>query len=100
MRKIDKNGDGTFEKSEDEAAWKRYRQLDANHDGTLSIDELRKEQIASSEAGGERKLNVVYKQITGKTCCWISITPPATTKRRFSVPRHHLHPRRWLGGGQ
>ena len=63
MRKIDKDGNGTFEKSEDATAWKRYRKLDANRDQVISIDELRKQPIAYLETGGERKLNIVYKKI-------------------------------------
>ena len=66
MRKIDKNGNGTFEKSEDAAAWRRYRKLDANRDEVISIDELRKERIAYLDFDGERKLNIVYKQISGR----------------------------------
>jgi len=62
MRKVDKDGNGTFEKNENAAAWRRYRKLDANHDGALSINELRKERIAYLESGGERKLDVAYKQ--------------------------------------
>lgn len=62
MRKIDKDGNGTFEKQEDAAAWRRYRKLDAIHDQVISIDELRQERIACLESGAERKLNIVYKQ--------------------------------------
>ena len=63
MRKLDKDGNGRFEKNENAAAWRRYRKLDANRDEVISIDELRKERIASLETGGERKLNLVYKEI-------------------------------------
>ncbi len=62
MRKIDKDGNGTFEKNENAAAWRRYRKLDSNRDEVISIDELRKERIAYLESGGERKLNIAYKQ--------------------------------------
>ncbi len=62
MRQIDKDGSGTFDKQEDAAAWKRYRKLDANHDQVISVDELRQERIAYLESGGERKLNIIYKQ--------------------------------------
>lgn len=63
MRTVDKNGNGTFEKSEDAAAWRRYRKLDANRDGVLSIDELREQQSAYLVTRGERKLNIVYKRV-------------------------------------
>ena len=64
MRKIDRDGNGTFEKSENDAAWRRYRTLDANRDKVISMEELRKERTAYLESGGERKLNLVYKQIS------------------------------------
>jgi len=62
MRKIDKDGNGAFEKNENAAVWRRYRKLDANQDGVISLDELRKERVAYLESGGERNLNIVYKQ--------------------------------------
>jgi len=66
MRKIDTNGDGTFEMHENESVWRRYRQLDTNQDGALSIDELRNERISRLETSGEAKLNVVYKHVAGR----------------------------------
>lgn len=79
MQKIDKNGDGTFEKNEDEPGWRRYRQLDANQDGTLSIDELRKERVAYLETDGEKKINVVCKRIAGRGLL-LDLYYPATKK--------------------
>ncbi|WP_345684438.1 alpha/beta hydrolase fold domain-containing protein [Novipirellula caenicola] len=61
MRKIDTNGDDKFDKSENIAAWKRYRTLDANRDGMLTIDELRKLQTVYLQTRGEQKLDIVYK---------------------------------------
>jgi acetyl esterase/lipase len=66
MQKVDKDGNGTFEKSEDAELWKRYRKLDANRDGVLSIEELRKTPPSYIETGGERKLEVVYKSVEGR----------------------------------
>lgn len=66
MRQIDKDGNGTFEKTEDTATWKRYRKLDANRDNVISLDELGKQPSQYLETGGERKLEVVYKKIAGK----------------------------------
>ncbi len=63
MRKIDKDGNGTFEKSESAALWRRYRKLDSNLDGVLSIEELRKAPVPYLETGGERKLDIVYKKV-------------------------------------
>ena len=63
MRKIDKDGNGTFEKSENAALWRRYRKLDSNRDDVLSIEELSKAPAPYLETGGERKLDIVYKKI-------------------------------------
>lgn len=66
MSKIDGNENGTFEKSENAAAWKRYRKLDANRDGVITIAELRKERASYLETDGDRKLNIVYKKTSGR----------------------------------
>ncbi|NNJ26504.1 alpha/beta hydrolase fold domain-containing protein [Alienimonas chondri] len=62
MRRFDQDGNGAFEKQENAAAWKRLQKLDANRDGTLSLDELRRERPAYLQTDGERRLDVVYKQ--------------------------------------
>lgn len=66
MRKLDKDGNGTFEKQENEKAWKRLRKLDTNRDQVLTIDELRKQRIAYLPSDGERKLNIVYKNVSNR----------------------------------
>lgn len=66
MRKIDKDGSGSFEKSESESVWKRYRRLDANGDQVISIDELRKERSKILEFAGPQKLNLVYKEVSDR----------------------------------
>lgn len=63
MRNLDKDENGKFEKSENPAAWRRYRNLDSNKDGVLTIGELEKYRDAYLETGGPRSLNVVYKQV-------------------------------------
>ena len=68
MKKIDKDGNGSFEKSEskNEKVWRRFAKLDTNNDEVISMDELRrlpKEKIVYLETGGERKLDVVYKKV-------------------------------------
>ncbi len=63
MRRIDKDENGSFEKTESVANWRRYRKLDANGDGVISIDELAKDKPATLETPGEKKLNVVYKTV-------------------------------------
>lgn len=81
LKKFDKDGNGTFEKQENAAAWKRYRKLDVNKDQVLTIDELRKERPAYLETGGERKLNVVYKQTSRGKLLLDLYYPTANGKR-------------------
>lgn len=102
MRKIDKDGNGTFEKSENAAVWRRYRNLDTNEDKVLSIEELRKEQTAYLESSGERKLNVVYKQISERNLL-LDLYYPARQTKNVS-PSHpviiYTHGGGWAAGSK
>ncbi|WP_237227829.1 alpha/beta hydrolase fold domain-containing protein [Rubinisphaera sp. JC750] len=66
MRNVDKDGNGVFEKAEAAGAWKRYQHLDTNRDGLLTLEELSTERLPYLETGGERILNVVYKQVADR----------------------------------
>ncbi|WP_013630186.1 alpha/beta hydrolase [Rubinisphaera brasiliensis] len=63
MRNVDKGGNGLFEEAEAAGAWKPYQHLDTNRDGLLSLEEMSTERFPYLETGGERILNVVYKQV-------------------------------------
>ncbi|TWT58075.1 Carboxylesterase NlhH [Thalassoglobus neptunius] len=63
MERIDSDGNGTFEKSENERTWRRYAKLDVNRDEVLSVEELAAAPVRSLDTKGEKKLNVVYKTI-------------------------------------
>ena len=68
MSKLDKDKNGSFEKSESEndRAWKRLQKLDTNKDEVISLEELSrqpKQQPVYLETGGERKLEMVYKKV-------------------------------------
>ena len=60
--KLDKNNDGKYSKKEDTRSWKRLIYLDVNKDNGISKDEFSKLKIPYLEQGGERKLNVLYKE--------------------------------------
>ncbi|MBR9804049.1 alpha/beta hydrolase, partial [bacterium] len=66
MRNIDKDGNGLFEEAESAAEWKRFQHLDTNRDGLLSLEEMSTERLPYLETGGERILNVVYKQVADR----------------------------------
>ena len=64
--KLDKDKNGTFEKSENPKAFKRLQKLDTNNDEVLTVEELQQQRQQKTEATlkskGEQKLNIVYKQ--------------------------------------
>ena len=82
MEKIDKDGNGTFKKSESVRLWNRYRKLDTNQDKVISVEELSKEKPAYLETGGERKLDVVYKRVGQRK--------PRRLLPRYSLPTQAL----------
>ena len=84
LQQIDKNGNGTFEKDEDADAWKQYQKLDSNRDQVISLDEFRNLPSPYLETGGERKLEVVYKQV-GETELKLDLYYP-TAKRTEKCP--------------
>lgn len=43
MKKIDADGNGSFEKSENGKLWRRFKNLDTNNDNVISIEELQKQ---------------------------------------------------------
>lgn len=85
MSKLDKNGDGKFDKPEDLKGWKRNAKLDANKDGVLTLKELQKAKPAYLETKGERKLNVFYKQ-TAEESLYLDLYYPVEAKRAAKCP--------------
>ncbi|MDF7823578.1 alpha/beta hydrolase fold domain-containing protein [Pontiellaceae bacterium B12227] len=84
MRFADKNKSGRLEKDENPNEWKKYQALDVNRDEVLTLDELREAKIHYLETGGERKLNVLYKQ-TPEEDLYLDIYYP-TAKRGEQCP--------------
>jgi hypothetical protein len=62
MHRLDKDRSGGFEKAERERDWARLKGLDADQNGTVSLEELKKREINYLETRGERKLNILYKE--------------------------------------
>ena len=60
--KLDKNQDEVYTKSENVRRWKRLRYLDLNNDKSISKEEYLKIKLPYLNHGGERKLNVLYKE--------------------------------------
>ena len=102
MQKIDKDSNGTFEKSEDDRTWKRYRQLDSNKDQVLSIEELSELRPEYLETGGLRKLDLVYKTIDERELLLDLYYPTGGTKAAGSPPPVvvYTHGGGWAAGSK
>ena len=67
LAKHDKNGDGTFEKDENEREWRRSKRLDKNRDGKLDAGELKQRQLRYVGSSGRQLRDVCFKRTeTGK----------------------------------
>lgn len=66
MSKIDKDGNGTFEKFESAANWRKYRKLDTDRDDVLTVEELSKQPAVYLATTGKQKLDVIYKTVGSK----------------------------------
>ena len=102
MNKVDKDGNGTFEKSENPNVWKRLKKLDVNKDEVLSIDELRKERSSYLETGGKRNLDLVYKQV-GERKLALDLYYPTNQKADASTPHPtivYTHGGGWAAGSK
>jgi pimeloyl-ACP methyl ester carboxylesterase len=62
LARSDKNGNGSLETAEADQDWKSLSALDANHDGVLSLDELKLGPINYLACDGEQKRNLLYKK--------------------------------------
>lgn len=71
LRRLDKNKNGTFEKEDDERQWQRFGKFDKDGDGAVTLEELsvaekvfaRREVSSPATGGGEKKSDIVYKQV-------------------------------------
>lgn len=100
MRRFDKNGNGKFEKDENLKVWKRYRLLDTNGDKAISIDEFKNERIPHLKTSGERKLNVVYKQVSQKKLQFDLYYPPADKMSEKCPLIIYTHGGGWAAGSK
>lgn len=62
IEQLDKNNDKVFSKNENERTWNRLKYLDIDKNNAIDIEELRKIKIPYLDNGGERKLNILYKE--------------------------------------
>ena len=68
LRRSDTDGNGRIEKEEvDAKGWRRLARLDTNRDGAITLEELKATKISYMDSKGEKKLNILYKQVNGKS---------------------------------
>tara|TARA_R110002072_G_scaffold302615_1_gene486850 strand:- start:139569 stop:140708 length:1140 start_codon:yes stop_codon:yes gene_type:complete len=100
MRKIDKDGNGTFEKSEDPSVWRRYQKLDADRDGVLTIDEFLKDRGSHLETGGKCKLDIVYKTINQRVLRLDLYYPASDQQESLHPVIIYTHGGGWAAGSK
>jgi acetyl esterase/lipase len=97
LAQTDKDKNGSLEKEESPSDWKKFQTLDVNHDEVLTLDELKKADIQYLETGGERKLNILYKQ-TPEEDLYLDLYYP-TAKRAEKCPVvFYTHGGGWAAG--
>ncbi|GAA3651285.1 alpha/beta hydrolase [Flavivirga jejuensis] len=85
-KSLDRNNDGVFLKSEDSKQWKRAKKYDINKDDKITYEELvAKFEPPYLNVGGERKLNVLYKE-TKEQDLYLDIYYPKNRKKDEKLP--------------
>ncbi|MCK0157307.1 alpha/beta hydrolase [Cellulophaga sp. F20128] len=100
--KLDKNKDDTYTKAEanNERIWNRFSYLDANANNEISAAEFRKLEIPYLETGGERKLNVLYKE-TDEGNLYLDIYYPKNRTKGQKLPVVvYTHGGGWAAGSR
>ncbi|WP_404308357.1 alpha/beta hydrolase family protein [Neorhodopirellula lusitana] len=67
LQRFDKDGNGCIDEPESGRNWQRLKNLDTNQDNAVCLEELKQDTIQYLETGGERKLNIRYKQVDKKS---------------------------------
>lgn len=99
LQRLDKNGNGTFERDEDARQWNRLRKLDTNDDGVITVQELALDKGRYLETSGQQKRDVVYKQIGRKKLAFDLYYPTnADSERRPVIV--YTHGGGWAAGSK
>ncbi|MEH1006453.1 alpha/beta hydrolase [Winogradskyella sp. ECml5-4] len=98
--KLDTNKDGQFSEHENKRRWKPLKRLDKNADNQVSYEEFSALQIPYLNTGGERKLNVLYKQ-TKEENLYLDIYYPKDRKVDQKLPVViYTHGGGWTAGSR
>jgi acetyl esterase/lipase len=98
--KFDKNKDGIFSESEDKRSWKKLKRLDSDANKQVSYEEFTAIQIPYLNTGGERKINVLYKE-TKEEDLYLDIYYPKNRKVDQKLPVViYTHGGGWAAGSR
>jgi acetyl esterase/lipase len=100
-KKLDKNKDGEYSEKEDTRSWKRLKRLDTNKDNKISFEEYSNQlKLSYLDTGGERKLNVLYKE-TKEENLYLDIYYPKNKKAGQKLPVIiYTHGGGWAAGSK
>jgi len=100
LNKYDKNKDGKIQKTEDEKTWLQYKQLDANKDEALSLQELVKSSNGYLTSSNKKIINVLYKTVNGKDL-YLDIYYPSAKNIKEKLPVvFYTHGGGWAAGSR
>jgi len=98
--KLDTNKDGQFSEHENNRKWKPLKRLDKNADNQVSYEEFSTLQIPYLNTGGERKLNILYKE-TKEENLYLDIYYPKDRKVDQKLPVViYTHGGGWAAGSR
>jgi len=99
-KKLDINNDDKYSEKENTRSWKHIKYLDTNKDNAISKTEFSKLKIPYLEQGGERKLNVLYKE-TKEENLYLDIYYPKNRKAGEKLPVViYTHGGGWAAGSK
>lgn len=99
MKRLDKNGNGTFEKDEGIRQWNRLRKLDTNRDSVITLAELALDRGRYLETTGLQKRDVVYKTVGKKQLALDLYYPTANDSEQRPVIVY-THGGGWAAGSK
>ena len=100
--RLDENKDGKFTEEDNKRIWKHLNKLlDSNKDNIISFEEfVNKKQVPYLKAGGERKLNILYKTTTEENL-YLDIYYPKNKKVGQKLPVViYTHGGGWAAGSR
>lgn len=99
MKRLDTNGNGTFEKQEGLRQWNRLRKLDTNKDEVITLKELALDKRRYLETSGQQERDIVYKQI-GKKKLALDLYYPTKNDSESRPVIIYTHGGGWAAGSK